>query len=203
MEDWRAKQAARASMASALQAANPGLVAVADKVDGLQAAAKNIRIELARAFPGVKFSVKSRRFSMGDAIDVRWTDGPMSVQVDAILNRYKAGSFDGMDDLYSYVHSAWKDAFGDAKYLSGQRDSSDRAIESAIRTVFQRFFCNLAAVPIPEIAQYRKGSLRLVQVPGLNADLDELIGREISRRTWAIDKTPAAPVMAAAEGVPA
>ncbi len=203
MEDWKAKQAARASMASALQAANPHLVAISGKVDGLQAAAKNIRIELARAFPGIRFSVKSRRFSMGDAIDVRWTDGPMGSQVDAIIQRYKAGSFDGMDDSYSYVHSAWKDAFGDAKYVHSVRDDSDKAIASAIRTVFQRYFCNLAAVAIPAVEEYRKGALYRIAAPGLCDDLQSLIGTEISRRTWALDKTPAAPAMAAADEVSA
>ena len=104
--DYEAKMKARAAAAAALAAANPWLVPVwSVKGGALIAAAKNIRIELARAFPGVKFSIKSRRFSMGDAIDVSWTDGPNSRQVDEIIDRYSAGSFDGMQDLYTYERS--------------------------------------------------------------------------------------------------
>jgi hypothetical protein len=39
-------------------------------------AASNIRAELKKAFPGVKFSVRSETFSGGDSIDVKWMDGP-------------------------------------------------------------------------------------------------------------------------------
>jgi hypothetical protein len=113
--DWEAKQAVRAAAARALQRAHPRLVPVSDKVDSLVAAAKNIRIELARAFPSIEFKVRSKRFSMGDDIRVSWADGPTSAQVDAIINRYRAGTFDGMTDSYDYEHSAWTDAFGDAK----------------------------------------------------------------------------------------
>jgi hypothetical protein len=66
MTDWKAKQAAKASAAAALQASFPKLVPVGGKIDGLNAAAKNMRIELKAAFPGVKFTVRSERYSGGD-----------------------------------------------------------------------------------------------------------------------------------------
>jgi hypothetical protein len=193
--DWKAKEAARAAMAAALQAANPHLVPVDGKVDSLQAAAKNIRTELARAFPGVKFSVKSRRFSGGDAIDVKWTDGPMSAQVDEIINRYSAGSFDGMVDLYTYDSSAWGDAFGSAKYVHSVRDYSDAAIESAIRTVFAKYAGNLSGINKPSTESWRRGQLWNVPMPHMNDDLGTFITRELSRRTWALSKAPAAPAL--------
>lgn len=133
MEDWKAKQAARESIAAALRAANPHLIGC-DKVDSLIAASKNIRTELKRAFPKTVFSVKTRRFSGGDAIDVRWTDGPTDDVVGAIVGRYSAGSFDGMDDSYTYSNTAWCRAFGDAKYVHTTRHNSENALESAART---------------------------------------------------------------------
>lgn len=181
--DWKAQQAARAFAAAALQAANPHLVAIGGKVDALQAAAKNIRIELARAFPGVKFSVKSRRFSMGDAIDVRWTDGPTSGQVDEIVKRYAAGSFDGMDDSYNYSRNAWRDAFGDAKYIHTSRDASERAIASALRTVAASLEIELT------LEQYHAGALRSMYPTALaGTDVASEVWRTVARRTWAIAK---------------
>jgi len=170
MQDFKAKEAARASTAAALAAAFPHLVPIGGKVDPLNAAAKNIRIELKLAFPGIKFSVKSSRFSMGDSIDVSWTDGPNCAQVNAIVCRYKAGSFDGMTDCYEYSRSAWTDAFGDTKYLHTSRTNSDIALSSAARTVRAR---------------------RGVLFP--DRELQELIYQEARRRTWVVGKAlPAA-----------
>lgn len=133
MDDWKAKQAARESVAAALRAANPHLIGC-DKVDSLIAASKNIRTELKRAFPSVKFSVKTSRFAGGNDIRVRWTDGPTSDVVSAIVGRYSAGSFNGMDDSYTYTDTAWTDAFGEGKYVFADRDNSEKALESAART---------------------------------------------------------------------
>lgn len=182
MQDYQAKQAARASVAAALQAANPHLVAVGQqsgKNDSLNAAARNIRIELKAAFPGVKFSVKSSRFSMGDSIDVKWTDGPNGDQVDAIIDRYAAGSFNGMEDIYEYSRDAWKDAFGDAKYVHSSRSMSDKAIEAAIRTATAQGRISEGATA----ADYRTGKLGY----GLQSDA-EIISCIAYRRTWCLTK---------------
>ena len=64
-------------------------------------AAKNIHIELKAEFPGVKFSVTSKSYSMGNSINVDWTDGPTEKQVDEIISKYQYGSFNGQDDCYN------------------------------------------------------------------------------------------------------
>lgn len=182
MHDYQAQQAARAAVAAALQAANQHLVAVGDKFgknDSLNAAAKNIRIELKAAFPGVKFSVKSSRFSMGNSISVNWIDGPTGDQVSAIIGRYAAGSFNGMEDIYEYSRDAWKDAFGDAKYVHASRELSDKAIASAIRTATARGRIAEGAT----VAAYRAGSLGY----GYQSDA-EVISHIAYRRTWCLTK---------------
>lgn len=188
MSDYQAKQAARKSLADALKAANPGLVPVSDKVNALVAAAKNIRIELKRAFPGVKFSVRSDRFSGGDSIDVNWIDGPTTAQVRLIIDKYKAGTFDGMTDCYNYEPCSWTAAFGDAKYVSANRSMSEAGAESAIRTVFAKYAGNLKDIARPTGADVKAGRVWAIRVPGLNDGLCELINVEWSRRTWALTK---------------
>ena len=182
--DYKAKQAAQESAAQAMHAAFPHLTPVGGKVDGLQAAAKNIRIELKAAFPSVKFSVKSRRFSMGDAIDVSWEDGPTTDQVEDITGKYQAGSFNGQTDCYEYGADSWTRAFGDAKYVHTSREASDKAILSAIRTVSARYDLPEGAEVTPET--YKGGKLWSVNMGGTN--LQEVVGRTIQRRTWAIAK---------------
>ena len=120
--------------------------------NALVSAAKNIRIELKRAWPGLKFSVTSERFSMGDAIRIHWTDGPTTRQVDALANKYKAGSFDGMEDIYNYTDSGFNKLFGDAKYISTSRQNSDVAIVAALATVARKF----GAAPL-SLEAYRAG----------------------------------------------
>lgn len=185
MEDWKAKEAARRVAASALRAANPGLVACGENESSLTAAAKNIRIELKAAFPGVKFSVKSRRFSGGDAIDVSWIDGPNTEQVDPIIDKYSAGSFDGMTDCYNYERSTWTDAFGDAKYVHSRREFSDKAVASAIRTVVSKYGAEAAVT----VEQYRKGEAWRKQLPSMGYEtVADLVNKTLYRRTWALAK---------------
>lgn len=61
--------------------------------------AKHLRTALKATFPAVKFSVRSRSYSMGASIDVAWTDGPTRKEVDAITEGFAGATFDGMQDL--------------------------------------------------------------------------------------------------------
>ena len=55
-----------------------------------------------RPLPRAIFSVCSSRFSAGDSIREAWTDGTTVEQVDAIVQRYRAGYFDAITDCYEY-----------------------------------------------------------------------------------------------------
>lgn len=188
--DYKAKQAAEAAGVAALVACNPHLIPAGScKGGSLIAAAKNMRIELALAFPGVKFGIKSRRFSMGDAIDVSWVDGPTTSQVDEIIDRYSAGSFNGMEDIYEYRGDrCWTEAFGDAKYLHSKRYMSDAAIERAMRLVCSRYGLPPGAYAVQ---QYRKGelwSVRSVLGVPLPDTLQDLISYAAYRQCYALTK---------------
>jgi hypothetical protein len=64
-----------------------------------------IRQALKKNFPGTKFSVRIDRYSMGSSVYVKWTDGPTSKNVDAVIGVYDGKRFDGMTDLsYSAEH---------------------------------------------------------------------------------------------------
>ena len=151
VNDWEAKKAMRASLASALQAANPYLV----PGQTCAIAAKNIRIELKRAFPGIKFSVKSKSYSGGDSITVTWIDGPTSAEVGEITCKYQAGSLDGMTDCYNYEHSMWKVSFGDAKYIFTDRDYSDDFLTEIIKNIA----CKWHDGELPTVNDFHKGNL--------------------------------------------
>ena len=87
--------------------------------------AKKIRAALKATFPGVKFSVRSSRFSGGSSVDVSWTDGPTSSDVDTVLDHFQSGHFDGMQDMYVDGAYEWEgQLYHGAKYVSGQRTLS-------------------------------------------------------------------------------
>jgi hypothetical protein len=125
---------------------------------------------------------------------VSWVDGPIVAQVDAIIDKYAAGSFNGMEDIYEYGHSAWKDAFGDAKYVGSSRQNSDAAVAAAIRTVKAVWGQNLDKIGLPEpsVESFRKGTYHMVEVMdgGWNDhwSLQSIIYRAIAKRTWALTK---------------
>lgn len=92
--------------------------------------AKNIRAELKKSFPGVKFSV--RKASSG-SIYVTWTDGPYSDTVDAALANFDNHAGSNMDDSVNYKNHAW--IFGVVDHLFCQRESSETAILDAIAKI--------------------------------------------------------------------
>jgi len=91
-------------------------------------AAANIRKELKRAFPNCKFSVKSESYTGGDSVHIDWIDGPPTVEVDKIADKYQKGNFNGMEDIYEYNQSAFCGLFGGVKYVISQRNVSNENI---------------------------------------------------------------------------
>ena len=86
-------------------------------------AAKAIKAELKKAFPSIKFSVRSSNFSMGNSVDIGWTNGPPDKAVEEITDKYEYGHFDGMIDLYKY--SNVREDIPQAKYVFARRTLTD------------------------------------------------------------------------------
>lgn len=97
-------------------------------------AAKLIRKELKAAFPGIKFSVTSKGFSMGDSVDIDWTDGPTSKQVKEITDKYQYGHFNGMEDIYEYSNN--RSDLPQSKYVMTQRTISKEIYEIMLNEWF-------------------------------------------------------------------
>ena len=139
-------------------------------------AAKNIRATLKLAFKGVRFSVCKTCYG---SVSVSWTDGPKSADVEVLINRYKRGSFNGMEDIYEDDNSPWCEVFGGVEYLSVQRTHSDALIQAAIDKAFTDHAAQLAQIAArPSVQDYKSGNLYLlgeVWVGGNDYRLDTLI----------------------------
>jgi ribosomal protein L21 len=101
------------------------------KKSGHALAAANIRQELKRAFPGVKFSVTSESYSMGCSVRVSWTDGPIQSEVEKTTGKYQEGHFNGMEDIYEDGHAIWPEVYGGAKYVHASRHESKALTQQA------------------------------------------------------------------------
>lgn len=127
-----------------LQAEHPYLIpANYGTLVGCALAAENIRRELARAFPGVRFRVVVQRFADGESVNVRWTDGPSTAEVGAIAGKYQWGLLPD--------RAGWTEVFGEAKtvllfrswsantkavlvsYFESHRDNTESPIHRARR----------------------------------------------------------------------
>lgn len=133
----KAKQEARAAEAARLAAGAPEyahLVPLGEKDRGGVAAAKNVRRDLKQAFPGVKFSVKSSYTT----INVNWQDGPTRSQVEAVIDKYQQGTFDGMTDCYEYHTTPFNELYGAVQYTFASRDHSEELCAAATRLIEQQ-----------------------------------------------------------------
>lgn len=113
--------------------------------------AKLVRAALKAAFPGQAFAVKSRTYSGGASIDVRWTDGPTTREVEAVVKQFEGATFDGMIDLMSYkpdvmLHGE-KVSFG-ADYVMCQRELSADLLRECAERISERY-----DVPAPEVKE--------------------------------------------------
>jgi len=94
--------------------------------EGAAETAKKIRKELKKEFPGVKFSVRSSRYSGGSSVDIHWTDSVSYDKVNSITSKFQGGYFDGMQDMYiSGAYSYEGSLYSGAKYVSCSRDLSE------------------------------------------------------------------------------
>lgn len=100
-------------------------------------AAKLIRQELKAAFPGIKFSVTSESYSGGSSIRTEWVNGPTENQVNAIIQKYQYGHFDGMYDIYE--HSNSRDDIPQVKFVFASRSITDDVIQSCFDLHFKSF----------------------------------------------------------------
>jgi hypothetical protein len=96
---------------------------------GAAACAAAIRQELKEKYPGVKFSVTSETFSMGNSVSVNWTDGPEYEEIETIVEGYQYGHFNGMEDIYEYKKDR-NDSKPSAKYTHTNKHFSESGIQA-------------------------------------------------------------------------
>ncbi|GAF85026.1 unnamed protein product [marine sediment metagenome] len=117
--------------------------------------AKLIRKALRESFPGVKFSVRSEKYAGGASINIGWTDGPTTPQVEHVAGAFEGSYFDGMID---YKGSRFHKLDGErvhfmADYIFCNRHHTDRAICSAIIAAAMEY----GTKNLPTVEDFKQG----------------------------------------------
>ena len=120
---------------------------------GITQVTANIRKELKKAYPGVKFSVRKRHSS---SVNISWTDGPKEDEIKTIIGKYKDGHFNSMEDIYEYCDSPFNKVYGGVNYLFTKREYSDSLTEKAIQEFNAKFGDRFENI---NIERYKSGEL--------------------------------------------
>ena len=96
--------------------------------------AKRVKADLKKAFPQIRFSVRSKKYSGGSSIDVDWTAGPTEKQVEGVAGKYHGAEFDGMIDLKSRTGAPYAN-----DYIFFQRDMPDVVVSAVMRDMREAY----------------------------------------------------------------
>lgn len=157
--------------------------------------AKLVRKALKESFPGVKFSVRSKSYSMGASINIGWTDGPNARQVEQVANAFEGSYFDGMTDYKGNNYHALdgKPVMFGADFVFANREHSDAGIARAIRTLAARYPGNFAIVADKvSVEAYRSGNLWNVNDGLLGDSYQTLLNVELSKQSDRLAASPSA-----------
>lgn len=119
------------------------------------ATAKIVRTALKREFPAVAFSVRSKTYSGGASIRVRWIDGPTVKMVERITSQYTGASFDGMIDLKSYHDQEYE---GQRVHFGADYIFCEREYSKAFYTQVAAYTASRYGQPLPEIKENEFGA---------------------------------------------
>lgn len=137
-------------------------------------AAVNIRKELKKAFPKIKFSVRKTHYG---SLNIGWTNGPKTAEVSKITNKYLDGHFNGMEDIYkSNDNNVWPSVFGGAKYIFHNRGHSDAVISQAIQSVWTKWADD---EPMPTVEDYHQGRTYSIHLKRAHNDAQQMIWKEL------------------------
>lgn len=120
--------------------------------------AKLVRSALKETFPDIKFSVRSHSYAGGASINIEWTDGPNTKQVEYVTDRFEGSYFDSSTDCKGAQYGTLDGIpvrFG-ADSVNTYRRYTDKAIERALRRVAARYS---QPGTVYQVEDFRKGHL--------------------------------------------
>jgi len=122
--------------------------------------AKEIRKVLKAEYPGIKFSVRAKRFAGGSAVDISWTDGPTEREVGKVTAHLKG-----------YTNGFYNE------YIGTDRRASREMMEAAAKAAAEYY-----GVEVPKVVD---GHYPYVEERGvLVGSPAEMLSNKVHRAVW-------------------
>jgi len=134
--------------------------------------AKKIRKALKAAFPGQKFSVRSKTYSMGSHVAVDYVDGPALADVKAVCKQYESAEFDGMIDLKTtpgYTDPETGEQCNGADWVNVQRDLSFETTKKLADEILSEH----GIVCENPVTLHKERDLEWIEIKGITIDKNE------------------------------
>lgn len=100
-----------------------------------RSATNNVRAELKKHFPGIKFSVRYSSFAGGDSVDIEWYDGPTVGAVESVVGKFQNSHADHTGDYWDYNPSEFNRVFGGFKFVCTDRSYTNEVVNPIIEQV--------------------------------------------------------------------
>ena len=127
-----------------------------------------IKKELKNSFHSTKFSVKSDTFAGGDSVNISWTDGPTTDEVENIVKKYQYGNFDGMTDMYNYTNT--REDIPQVKYVMTNRRMSEDICKKIIEDL-KNYYEACKNITADNLSQY---------IPELQSNVQTLVYKKFT-----------------------
>jgi len=114
--------------------------------EDIKEAAKRLRQELKEKFPETKFSVRIERYSMGEAINVFWTNGIASDKAEEVLKKYENIDY---DEVTGEI------LCGGNRFVHGHRTVTEDIREMVAKEVKEYYICPLQSWQLQQEAWKR------------------------------------------------
>ena len=105
-----------------LPAKFPHLTPIQEGARRQATAIDNIRTDLKKHFPKIKFSVRKDGY---DSINISWTDGATTDEIKKVTDKYEDHETDWSGDFRDYSPSNFNRVFGGSKYVFERREWSE------------------------------------------------------------------------------
>ena len=99
--------------------------------------AQEIRKVLKHIHPEIKFQITSKSYSGGNSVEIQYTNGVATKEIEKIVNCFEYGSFNGMEDIYEYTNT--NKNIPQVKYIFVNRHLSETIEEEAKKYIYNRY----------------------------------------------------------------
>jgi hypothetical protein len=112
--------------------------------------AKEIRKELKKHFPTIKFTVRTSNYTGGSSIIIKWVDGVTENQVKKVVNKFRGADYDLVYDVKTYLNNNIL-----VDYILTYREITPQNIINIANLILKHLGINKVVTTIEEVESFK------------------------------------------------